>query len=382
MTTSYLFIDDDVADPADGNREAGAAGDAEAYSRALVAESNGRLTISAAQPGKLSDVLRLIKEARSQGLLLDVSFVNAGKKTGEVIAYDGITLAQQVRTLQTRSQISNFPIVRLSKRDVVREYVNGDTTSDDLFDERLEKEDVEGKRPETVEKLLALAADYPLLEQFAAGSRDLEAQAALLGLDPDRLAQVDQRSLLGSQRPGPVHNLAQYVLSAFLRRPGPLIDEALLAVRLGIDINASDDWPSVKDALTETAYRGAFSAGYPRFWMFAVTDWWTREMGPSSLKRTAAEERVATLSGHLRLGRLTAISSNADSPGRNYWNICVETGLPVDPAEGFPLVDEFGHEPWQDTDYICLETAKRQARTHKRLRPAERNRAISARSTR
>lgn len=379
MTIKYLFIDDDVAT----SGEAGAGqgnGDAEAYSRVLVKESDGKLEISAFQPGKLSDVLRSISEAEADGLILDVSFVNAGQKSGEAIAYDGITLAQQVRTQQTRGQLKNFPIVRLSKRDVVREYVNGDTTSDDLFDERLEKDDIGVHRQKAVTQLLSLATDYPTLEKFSASDRGPDAQAALLGLEPEQFSQLDSRIQLGLQRPVPVHNLAQYLSVAFLKFPGLLIGEQLLAVRLGVDISASPGWPAVMNALGPAAYRGVFHGAQPRFWMFAVTNWWTDVVGQPSLRKAEAFEKIELLASKCGLRDLNPILDNADSPGRRYWHICLESGLPADPAESFPLIDEFGHEPWHDTDYICLESARRHARTHKRLRPSDRQRAIGLRS--
>lgn len=375
MTVEYLFIDDDASD-----HDGGGGADAEAYSRALTNASDGRLSITSAQPGSLGEVLRLIQERHGAGLLMDVSFVNAASATGAAPDYDGIALAQQVRILQNREQLPSFPIVRLSKRDVVREYVAGDTTSEDLFDERIEKEDVLERRKETAGKLISLAADYPAFTKFATSDRKPEDLSALFGVDPELLDRVEGRSFVGLLRPAPAHTLAQYFISGFLSRPGVLIDEAILSVRLGVDAVASDDWPALLESLERIRYRGAFADGYPRFWMFALADWWAQFGFDGTLKQTDADARVQVLQEQLGLSNLKSHSSDPDSPGRRFWYLCVETGVPVDPAEGFPLIDEWGHEPWQDTDYICLEAARRTARNHPRLRAAEKARALKART--
>lgn len=378
MTLEYLFIDDDVSDGAAAGDGGGA--DAEAYSRALTNASGGRLSIRSAQPRALGDVLRLVHENHGGGLLLDVSFVNAASATEAAPEYDGIALAQQIRILQNRGQLPSFPIVRLSKRDVVREYVAGDTTSDDLFDERVDKEDVAERREEISSKLISLAADYPVIAKFAASDREATHLAALLDIVPELLDRVDARSFVGLLRPAPAHTLAQYFITGFLRRPGVLIDEALLSVRLGVDAVASEDWPSLLTALDGVRYRGVFGDGYPRYWMFALADWWLQLGVSGTLKGMEADGRVEVLQEKLGLRRLESVPADPDSPGRRYWHRCVVTGKPVDPAEGFPLIDEWGHEPWHDTDYICLEIARRTARSNPRLRPAEKARALKART--
>jgi hypothetical protein len=311
---------------------------------------------------------------------MDVSFVNAAGETGAAPDYDGIALAQQIRVLQNREQLPSFPIVRFSKRDVVREYVAGDTTSDDLFEERIEKEDVLERREATVEKLVSLAEDYPQITKFAASDKKQDALAEIFGLETQDLDRVDGRSFLGLLRTVPPHTMAYYFISGFLRRSGVLIDESLLSVRLGVDAECSEDWSTLLGRLNDVQYKGVFSTGYPRFWMFALADWWAELGAGGTLKRLDADARVEVIREKLGLEKLQPISPNPDSPGQRYWHVCVETGLPVDPAEGFALMDEWGHEPWQDTDYICLEQARRMARTHPRLRASERARALQARS--
>src|ERR1039458_490635 len=138
MTKTYFLIDDEA------NSEAPADG----YAEELTAVSQGSLRVEVYRPTSLQKVLEFIAEVKPDGLLLDVAFTNAPTGEGAPLAYDGIALAQQIRTLQTRglrqgaSSLPEFPLIRFSKADVIREYVSGDTTSEDLFDEKIDKAEI------------------------------------------------------------------------------------------------------------------------------------------------------------------------------------------------------------------------------------------------
>lgn len=371
---TYLMLDDD----------AGSEAPAEDYAEALVAPSNGELSIIVRKPGRIAETIAVIIELAPQGLLLDVALTNAQDAEGQPVGFDGIALAQQVRTLQTRARSANaagglpeFPVVRFSKRDIVREYVNKDSTSDDLFDEFVDKSSI--GEPEVAEAaasvIFALSSDYPAVTAFADQDATDDALAALLGCQPNLLARLDPRTLLGLRRPGaPAHVLSRFIVSKLLSRAGPLVDEALLAVRFGIDPEASGDWPALLEGLATTRYHGAYASGYARWWMVAARDWWEREVDQDkTLARLGAAERVTLLIARTGLTRLRAIASNTDSPGSRYWHRCAKSGLPVDPVEGFPLMPVYGTETWHDTEYLCLEEALRDAR-NARLGPSERAR--------
>lgn len=372
---TYLFIDDDVGSPAD----------ATIYADALVAASDGRLEVRSILPQALPQTIKAIASSTPDGLLLDVALTNALTPDHQQVGFDGIALAQQVRTLQTRGRaagaaaLAEFPIIRFSKKDVIREYVNEDPTSDDLFDEMIDKGDLADHAAEVVAQMVSLAEDYSRIVEFAQTELDDRAIAEVLRCEPSFVARLDPRALLGLRRPSaPAHVLARYFTAKLLARPGPLINEETLAVRLGVDLLHSDDWPALKEVLASSAYGGAFSEGYPRWWQVLVMDWWQAIVDTGKpLVRTSATDRVKAIRARTRLERLTALPEDADSPGSRFWHRCSRSGRPVDPANGYPLLPIYGQETWQDAEYLCLEEARRSPRDP-RLSPTERNRLAEA----
>ena len=372
---TFLMLDDD----------AGSEAPAEPYAEALVDSSSNGLSITVRRPGRMAETIALITETAPDGLLLDVALTNALDPEGQPVGFDGISLAQQVRTLQTRARsaagsagLPEFPIIRLSKRDVVGEYVNADSTSDDLFDAFIYKDtlvDDAALAASAASIVVALATDYPAIMAFADHEPDDKALAGLLGCDPTFLLRLDPRTLLGLRRPGaPAHVLSRFIVVKLLGRAGPMVDEALLAVRFGVDVEKSPDWLALLEALTPARYAGVFTSGYPRWWMIAARDWWEQTVDQDKTPaRLGAAERVSLLKEKTGLQQLNAIEAVADSPGSRYWHRCAKSGLPVDPAEGFPLLPVYGTETWHDTEYLCLEEALRDPR-NVRLAPSERAR--------
>lgn len=374
MTIKFLLIDDDVQ-----------SGDApaERYAEKLTLVSNGGLTVDTYRPQSIDKVLAYIREARPAGLLVDVAFTNALTEEHVSIAYDGMALAQQIRTSQTRglrqnngTNLPEFPLVRLSKLDVIREFIKGDTTGEDLFDEKIDKSDVIEHAELIVPRLISLAVDYPSVSAYAANEVKTDgAVAGLLGVQEEFLSRIDVRTLLGLRRvDAPAHVLSRYVIGSLLGRPGPLIDEPMLAVRLGIDTRISEKWPAMMDRLKAVAYQGVFSAGYPRWWMTLVLEWWATEIDSDQAPfRLTAADRVHLIQEKTGIVQLAPLAESPDSPGTKFWHRCIVSGLPVDPTFGFPLMAEWGQETWHEVDYLCQEEALRDPR-NTRLAPAERSR--------
>jgi hypothetical protein len=376
MTKTIILIDD----------EADAASPADLYGEEMQAAADGRLSVLTRRPGSMAATLELIAEAKPDGLLLDVALTNALGVDGAPIGFDGIALAQQIRTMQTRALsqraagLPEFPLIRLSKKDVIREYVSGDSTSDDLFDEKIDKEEILRDAADVARRAYSLAADYPRVIAFARSERAEGALADLLGCEAALLSRLDARALLGLRRPdAPAHILARYLTGTLLARPGPLVAEPLLAVRLGVDPARSEDWPVLLSSLGSAAYRGPFCEGYPRWWFALVLDWWQGKVDADRPPfRLTAPERAEALRERTDLRRLEAFREDPDSPGLKFWHLCSKSGRPVDPSAGFALMPTWGQETWQDAEYLCLEEALR-SRHDARLGPAERSRlAIQA----
>jgi CheY-like chemotaxis protein len=358
--TKYLYIDDE----AEG---------AESFAEALV-EANHELSIKIGKPESLEQIIELLS-TNPDGLLLDVKLSNTKGKDNKPLPFDGIGLAQQLRSLQTRGQVKSLPIIRLSQPAVIKEFVRGDSTSDDCFDERISKDEIAGHELNLSRRLLSLANDYPGLQKYLESKKTPDDTAALLGISQDFLDRLDSRILSELQQSEnvPAHVIAGFFLDKLLARPGPLINEDLLAARLGVDRSQSRDWSSVLKHLERASYDGPFNQGYPRWWMATVTDIWEKLPGFSiALPRARAEERVELLRKALGI-TLQPIAELADSPGGRYWAICAATALPVDPAFGVPLLPRVGHQPWHDAEYLSLEAALRDSR-NSRIRPDDKAR--------
>ncbi|CAN7478671.1 hypothetical protein [Caulobacter sp. LjRoot300] len=365
---TYLFIDDD----------AGSAADAEIYADALMT-ARPALMITPMRPDILPKTLEAIARAKPDGLLLDVALTNALTEDKQHVGFDGIALAQQIRTLQTRGRatgsamLGEFPIIRFSKKDVIREYVNEDPTSDDLFDEMIDKGALIDDADGAADKALSLAQDYPAIVRMTKEEASDEAIAALLNRSSAFLTRLDPRSLLGLRRTGaPAHVVARYFTSKLLARSGPLIDEALLAVRLGVD-SESPDWERLKAQLNDAVYAGPFSLGYKRWWHVSVMDWWQEKIADAPPGKLSTPERVQALSAALNLTDLIPLAEDALSPGLRYWHRCSRSARPVDPSYGFALLPVYGLESWQDAEYLCQEEAMRDP-SNPRLGATERSR--------
>lgn len=216
------------------------------------------------------------------------------------------------------------------------------------------------------------SVDLALGHELARQSTTQPAQRAVEGVVDAQPRAVtpgrDQHQVVAVEREGTLN----------LTRAGPLVKAELLAVRLGIDAERSEDWPALLKGLEPSRYHGAFAFGYARWWMAESIDWWQRDVNADSLpQRLDAAHRVELLKAATGLSRLVAIEATADSPGLRPWHLCAESRRPVDPSEGFPMLPIYGMETWQDTEYLCLEEALR--RPHDaRLSPSERARIAAA----
>ncbi|CDX41184.1 hypothetical protein MPLDJ20_320051 [Mesorhizobium plurifarium] len=151
-----------------------------------------------------------------------------------------------------------------------------------------------------------------------------------------------------------------FVLRQLLDVPGLLVGEELLAVRLGIDVRKSPDWPNVREIFRPCQYSGAARGGFHRWWMDQILELWTK-FHPQPPFKLSATDRVAALAA-IGYQRLQAIEPTEESPGDRPWLLSVSTDdpflrLPVDSRYAFTLSSPVA--PWLDEPVWCLEQAKR-----------------------
>ncbi|MCA0049517.1 hypothetical protein LB577_21660 [Mesorhizobium sp. B283B1A] len=343
----YLFIDDAMGVGSDGER----------YQKLL--QKDGELSVDLVWPDREK---LLVNEADLEGgidgFILDINLKDQVSNEGVRFIGTGAGLAQDLRLLQAlwpKEGQKPRPVVRLCAAQVFQDYLAGDNSTADIFDLGFDKETVGDIAPIARAKLAALPELYAAV-QAADAPRDI------LGLGADQYARMHSRFRVAyeaelARKP---HEAVSFLLRQLLDVPGLLVNEELLAVRLGIDVSKSPDWPGVMEFFHPCQYLGAARSGFCRWWMDQVLAQWAAVHSQPPFKLSAVD-RVAALSavGH---PRLHAIEPTKESPGDRPWLLSVSTDdpdlrVPVDSRYAFTLSSPV--PPWLDEPVWCLEQAKR-----------------------
>lgn len=339
--TNYLCIDDQQDRTVDVLLE-------------LLCSKDSRLVVERRNPVELKSQLKQISDASKAkpnfGLLLDLRLDQESTNENPKVPYRGPTLAQELRTRMAEKNIAPFPIVLWS---ITEKFVKSfDETSHDLFDAVYGKDDqITDKAADVALQMIALVEGY---ESIAVGKKS-RSLSGLLGISEDSYARLegpflDEFKFFVEKKA--VHEIASYILNSLIIPPGLLIDEKLLAARLGVDIQKSgDSWRKLLLQLNGQKYQGPFSNGWLRWWWFDVETWWAGlNVKQPNLRRIGATARAQILSDKFGL---KLVSAETIEPGYSdkFFAICVATGLPLDPADGL-RVAELNTKAWQDTAYV------------------------------
>lgn len=351
MPTKYLLIDDEPA--------------AESFAAKLEGAAPGLkvILVDERQPGAIE---QWIRKNKPNGLLLDLQLTKSKGRSDQFFPTDGPSLAQQFRTKSNVESSLRIPIVSLSFGKRRAKLIGGDTTSSDLFDNEILKGDINKYAKDFSRRLIDLSDGYQELRKSWRYAPSRKTLAKLLGVDVPDLERLDGRLLgdLEALSKRPIHNIAGFFLLRLLEFSGPLINEKTLAVRLGIDYRKSKKiWKTIKTKLPKKSrYSGIFSDTYERWWMWQIMNWWQAlDDAPGSLVMISAAERVSYLKSKFKVSRLSEIVRSTESPGFRFWHVCVKSGLPVDPAEGYIIADDGRMRPWHDKRYLCRNAALRSA---------------------
>ena len=334
---------------------------AESYAAALAA-AHPRLEIEPLQLRDPNEIVSYIERVRPDGLLIDLVLSRSKGKAEEHFKIEGTAITQEFRTRSNKLLALTIPMASLSYKSRRETIVGQDKTSSDLFDVELSKSDISNYAKEIAVGLVDLASGYKMLS----GLRTLNSDkfAIALGLvvsDYDLLDfRVDRDLRALSERP--VHNIAHFILHSLLPFSGPLIDTEVLAIRLGVDTSGSGkNWDVLQKKFPKKArYSGVFAKSHDRWWMTFIGDWWSSlKDAPGSLPILTAQERVDFLKFHFKLRGLKAIENSTKSPGYRFWTVCERTGLPVDPQEGYAIIDDDQMRSWHDKRFLSRSAALR-----------------------
>jgi hypothetical protein len=315
-------------------------------------EQKGRLTIVPNQhKGTWEEQLKFIKENENSmnGLILDLRLDDFPNEETKYADFRGTSLAQEIRTRQKETALISFPIVLFSANDKLEQSL--ENSGKDLFDICIDKSKVNTDTFTIITpRLISLAEGYISLKD----NKDI---SKILNIDIDL---IDERfvSELYQLLNNPVHIISQFIIYELIEKQGLLIDEQILAARLGIDIITSQDWEKVKESLSSAKYTGVFSEGWQRWWMPLAEIWWKETIKAETyLRSTPATERVELIKNALQLENLQSAEKIDKADSEEFWTVCKGYNLPLDPVDGLIIKGQEKLYPWQEPEYVSVDAA-------------------------
>ncbi|HEV2881371.1 MAG TPA: hypothetical protein VGX24_08865 [Pyrinomonadaceae bacterium] len=352
MPTKYIYLDDERPETVRSFIDA--------------IKHHEDLEIELHSPKPYRKQISMLTQDDFDGLILDLRLdlrVDWENEDGERADYRATTLAQEIRTRATEGNFRECPLVLWSTDQRLKLSYNRDDTSHDLFDLKCVKSDFldDNIASRVAHRLVSLSSGYKQIIEIRSSSRRSKFQFyKFLGfqeepsfIDPRILSRFEHQ-----EGPIPAHEYARFIVNDLLDPPGALINEEILAARLGIDVQASSDFPKLKERFLKVArYIGPFSDGWPRWWSYLLEEWWRGlESSVPPLRTISASERVSILKKVTKLKKLISAKPMMNGYSDRFWTICQVTKKPLDPKDGFTLqVPDF--KLWQDKPYVSLEAA-------------------------
>lgn len=338
MSVKFLYIDDDKVQDAEDKVQG--------------FEQEGRLKIDPKQHrGTWESQLKFIKERETamDGLILDLRLDDLPNENGERADFRGTSLAQEIRTRQKEKEFKSFPIVLFSANDKLKKSL--ENSGKDLFDICIDKSKVNADSFDIyTPRLISLAEGYKYLSE----NKDV---AKILNIDTNIIDDRFVSELLQLLN-NPIHIISQFIIYELIEKQGLLINEQVLAARLGIDIENSQDWEKVKESLTITKYTGVFGEGWQRWWMPLIEKWWNDIVQAQIfLRSTHATDRVEAIKNALKLEKLQSAQKIDKADSEEFWTVCKGYNRPLDPVDGLIIEDQEKLYPWQEPEYVSVDAA-------------------------
>ena len=331
---------------------------------------------------KRKDIFKMLTDY--DGLMVDQQLDEKPNSEGNVSDYLGSSLASDVRVVengiyQAKKEDISMPIILFSANPNVPSTLY--SLGEEIFDLKIYKimgmgkyHDFDRDTPMYKSQMLSLVNGYKGLKDLKAKEQEFKKQNPeeqepnlpfiykSLKFD-DNLNLIDSRFLNELKRRDAftAHSKASFILNELIIKQGILIDEDILAVRLGIDKEKSQEgWRKVLNELKDfgAKYQGVFCEGWPRWWMPMVEKWWSESMQEESyLQFLSASERVAIISKKLEVHLEIAVAESKFSDNDDYWTVCDFTKEPLAIENGLMLPGQDGLYPWQDAKYISIMSA-------------------------
>ncbi|MBD3628289.1 hypothetical protein [Cyclobacterium sp.] len=308
-------------------------------------ESTGKLEIKWDKPDFYESEVGNLLDSLSHydGLLLDLQ-LNGPQEDGKQVKYQAPTIAQTIRTYATEGKIKDIPIILCSTEARIKETYDKDFTSHNLFDWTFLKKDI---NDETIEKIICMCNGYSLIVDKKGDFEEILKR---------KVSEIDERvfsRFMSKKSTPPSHEIARVIFKDLVQPIGLLVDENILAARLGIDIAKSADTKKVFETFNDQKYRGVFSECWPRWWSDLIVETFEKITG-KSLAVLNAKERVDAIKQSLRLNNIVSASPEELNSSTDFWTICQVSKNPLDPFEGYRINMREEPKPWQEYSYASL----------------------------
>ena len=270
MANNFLYIDDAPKDRREGS--------------AIGLREPGVLEITPKEPLSWNDQInQIVKSVDTfDGIILDWRLTEelqrlSPESEDNSIKYSAEALAQHLRFLATEKEVlkKDIPIVLCSMNHGFKNHYKRDSTGHDLFDEVYEKMEFTENHSSVVNELQSLANVYKVLQTGKPSWYSILSVPKETKLDVRLVNSLS--TLIANMVP---HVLVRFLLNEVVKKPGVLIDEHILAARLGIDKDGSRDWQRLLDKAInpKMKYSGLLSTGWNRWWAEGFVQWWKAEV--------------------------------------------------------------------------------------------------------
>lgn len=313
----------------------------------------GLVEITIEKPTNFEQLLNELVEKQDSfdALILDLK-LDGNQKGDRVAKYTAPSLAAGIRSkcFNDDGFKNEFPIFLLSSSENLKKYYDPDSSSHDLFDFTINKTGI-GEFGKMHERMIA-----SIINAYQTIFENKTDFAKILGVP--LMDNVDDRIFTSRFLNGEgtsISEISQFILNEILMKSGVLINQDILAARLGIDYNKSKDWAFILEQLNDAKYSGVFSSSFDLWWAGDVMKWWNFSFNNIPIIRLDASERVKFITEKFHLKNLFETIKIEKATSTKFWTICQAYKLPLDPKDGF-LIDGNQIYPWQDKRYLSLES--------------------------
>lgn len=334
----YLYIDDEkessVSSLADGLSDSG-----------LIQVERMPISSQMSFVSLYSQISKDLNDKGYEGILLDMCLNGGGENQ---LQYSASPLAQQLRTMMSQGETREAAIILCSTDEKMRQSYYQDKASHDLYDYRFTKEDI-ATSPFIAQKMAAIGKAYTILRE----KKDLTVYDII---GHEKTSLLDDRVFSRFENHSfSAYDIIDYLIKQVFNIPGILIDDELLAARLGVDIEKTptDAWQSIKQLCKEQfGYSGLLSEGWELYWTDKMYLFF-KEKGVV-LATLSAQDRVTVVEQITGVKGLIVANPIRLCTSTYYDTVCMSLHKPMYSREGYEVCCISELKPWQEKRYVSL----------------------------